>query len=42
MIEKDIVMLMAGNLVQIVNIRTFEHRYLRSMSGRGIGAITVS
>ena len=32
----------AGNLVQILNIRTREQIYLRSTSGGGIGAIAVS
>ena len=35
-------MLVAGNLVEIVNLRTFEHQYMRSTSGGGIGALVVS
>jgi len=42
MIAKDIMMLVAGNLVEIVNLRAFEHKYLRSTSGAGIGALVVS
>jgi len=35
-------MFIAGNIIQIVNLRTFQHRYLRSTSGGGIGALAVS
>jgi len=35
-------MFVAGNLVEIVNLRTFEHKYLRSTSGGGVGALIVS
>ena len=35
-------MFIAGNLVEIVNMRTFQHTYLRSTSGGGIGALVVS
>jgi len=35
-------MFIAGNIVQIVNLQTFEHMYLRSTSGGGIGALVVS
>lgn len=31
----------AGNLVQLVNLRSKEHQYLRSTSGGGVGAIAV-
>jgi len=40
-IEEDVLMCIAGNLVQIVNLQTFEHTYLRSTSGGGIGALVV-
>jgi hypothetical protein len=32
----------AGNLVQLLNLNTKEQKYIRSTSGGGIGAITVS
>jgi len=35
-------MFVAGNLVEIVSLRTFEHKYMRSTSGGGIGALVVS
>lgn len=41
MLEKDVLMFIAGNFVEIVNIKTLEHTYIRSTSGQGIGALTV-
>jgi len=35
-------MFIAGNLIEIVNLKTFKHTYLRSTSGGGIGALVVS
>ena len=32
----------AGNLVQILDLQTKQQTFIRSMSGGGIGAITVS
>ena len=41
-LDKDVVVFAAGNYVQIINLKSKEHKYIRSTSGGGIGAITVS
>jgi hypothetical protein len=41
-IDKEHIVFIAGNMVEIVNISTKEQQYLRSTSGGGIGAIAVS
>ena len=42
MLDTDTALFAAGNLIQLLNLRTKEHKYLRSTSGGGIGAIAVS
>ncbi|XP_043929077.1 cilia- and flagella-associated protein 44 [Protopterus annectens] len=41
LLEGHTVIIAAGNLLVILNLKTKEQKYLRSMSGGGIGAITV-
>jgi WD40 repeat protein len=40
-LDKDVIAFAAGNFVNIINLETGEHTYLRSLSGGGIGAIAV-
>ncbi|XP_071842731.1 cilia- and flagella-associated protein 44-like isoform X2 [Apostichopus japonicus] len=41
MVDPDTVLFAAGNVLQILNLQTSEQKYIRSMSGGGIGAVTV-
>ena len=41
-LDRDVVAFAAGNFIQVVNLATMEHTYIRSLSGGGIGAIAVS
>lgn len=41
-LAKDVVAFAAGNFVQVVNLKTKHHEYLRSTCGGGIGALMVS
>ncbi|XP_060071995.1 cilia- and flagella-associated protein 44-like [Ylistrum balloti] len=41
LLDEKTVIFAAGNLVQLVDLQTREHTYLRSTSGGGIGALTV-
>ncbi|XP_021372219.1 cilia- and flagella-associated protein 44-like isoform X2 [Mizuhopecten yessoensis] len=41
LLDEKTVIFAAGNLVQLVDLQTREHKYLRSTSGGGIGALTV-
>ena len=42
MIDDNTIIFAAGNVVQLLDLQTKEQRYIRSTSGGGIGAITVS
>ena len=41
-LDPETLIFSAGNLVQILNIRTKEQKYLETMSGGAVGAITVN
>jgi len=40
--DVNTIMFIAGNIVEMVDLATKQHCYLRSLSGGGIGALTVS
>lgn len=42
MLDPDTLVFSAGNMTEILNIRTKEQTYLRTTSGGGVGAIAVS
>ena len=42
MLDGDMMMFSAGNMLQILNMKTNEIKYVRSIAGGGIGAIAVS
>ena len=42
MLDENTAVFAAGNTVQLLNLQTNEQKYIRSSSGGGVGAITVS
>lgn len=42
LIDSDTLIFSAGSLVQLLNIKTREQQYLRTLSGGAVGAIAVS
>ena len=42
MLDNETAVFSAGNVVQLLNLKTKEQKYLRSVSGGGIGALAVS
>jgi hypothetical protein len=42
LIDSDILIFSAGNLVEILNIKTKEQKYLKTSSGGAVGAIAVN
>ena len=42
MIDNDHMIFAAGNMLQILNIKTKQKRYIRSIKSGGIGALAVS
>ncbi|XP_078590601.1 cilia- and flagella-associated protein 44-like isoform X5 [Branchiostoma floridae x Branchiostoma japonicum] len=41
LVDKDTVVFIAGNAVEVLGLETGEQKYLHSTSGRGVGALTV-
>ena len=42
MLDNDHLIFAAGNIAQIIDIKTNKHVYIRSVAGGGIGAVAVS
>ena len=42
MLDTNTAIFAAGNVVEVIDLKTKEHHYIRSTSGGGIGALAVS